>query len=80
MTSSGCREYRDIKKYNRDRYISGSGYGGGSGYYSGRDYDGYFSNYDRYNRRPYYAYSKKAEDTVVTDNSLAEKDQTKTNN
>ena len=54
--------------------------GYGSGYYSGRDYDGYFSNYDRYNRRPYYAYSKKAEDTVVTDNSLVEKDQAKTNN
>ena len=54
--------------------------GYGSGYYSGRDYDGYFSNSDRYNRRPYYAYSKKAEDTVVTDNSLAEKDQTKTKN
>merc|ERR1712045_654419 len=29
--------------------------------------------YNSYNRRPYYAYSKKAEDTVVTDNSLAEK-------
>ena len=67
-----------MKKYNNLRYNSGSGYG--SGYYNGRDYDGYFNNYDRYNRRPYYAYSKKAEDTVVTDNSLAEKDQTKKNN
>ena len=67
-----------MKKYNNPRYNLGTVYG--SGYYNGRDYDGYFNNYDRYNRRPYYAYSKKAEDTIVTDNSLAEKDQTKKNN
>ena len=69
------QRFREVQNL---RYNSGSGYG--SGYYNGRDYDGYFNNYDRYNRRPYYAYSKKAEDTVVTDNSLAEKDSTKTKN
>jgi len=66
--------YMDIDFYPRDRYNSGSGY------YSGRDYDGYFSNYDRYYNRPYYAYSKTAGDTLVTDNSLADTDQGDDNN